>query len=135
MKLIDEELVLNELESFIKEWVEKPYEREELKDVFYKTFNALQSGNLTLEDNVPTYKLINPIKNLEGEISITEISFQTRILPSEQAKLGKGIDIFKEELEFQLRSIGYIISQPTSILDKMSKKDYNTVREVASFFL
>lgn len=135
MKLISEELVLNELESFIQEWVEKPFERKDLKEVFSKTYNALESGNLTLIDNVPTYKLNTPIKDKDGEDAIKEINFQTRIVPSEQAKLAKGIDIFNDELEFQLRSISYIIGQPKAIIDKFSKKDYNTIREVASFFL
>ena len=135
MKLISEELVLNELESFIQEWVEKPFKRKDLKDVFSKTYSALESGNLTLIDNVPTYKLNTPIKDEDGEEAITEVNFQTRIVPSEQAKLGKGIDIFNDELEFQLRSISYIIGQPKAIIDKFNKKDYNTIREVASFFL
>ena len=135
MKLISEELVLNELESFIQEWVEKPFERKDLKEAFSKTYSALESGNLPLIDNVPTYKLNTPIKDKDGEDAIKEINFITRIVPSEQAKLAKGIDIFNDELEFQLRSISYIIGQPKSIIDKLSKKDYNTIREVASFFL
>ena len=134
-KAISEEVALNELEAFIHEWVEKPDPKDKLKELYPLILDSLINGNLVLEKNVPVYKLINPVYNVKGEISISEVTFKTRISPSNQAGLGKGLNIQLDQLQYALNCISYIINEPIAIIDNFSKKDYNTVREISSVFM
>lgn len=134
-KAISEELALDELEKFIGEWVEKPEPKDKLKEFYPSTLEAIVNGNLVLENNVPTYTLVNPVKNVKGEVSISEITFKTRISPSNQASLGKGLNIQLDQLQYALNCISYIVNQPIAIIDNFGKKDYAAIREIASVFM
>lgn len=134
-KVISEEVALNDLELFINEWVEKPEPKENLKESYPMMLEALMNGNLVLENNVPIYTMSAPVKNVKGEVSLSEITFRTRISPSNQAGLGKGLNIQLDQLQYALNCISYIINQPIAMIDNFGKRDYNTVREIASVFM
>lgn len=134
-ELISEEVALNELEVFINEWVEKPEPKDKLKESYPNILEALTLGNLVFENNVPTYTLSTPVTNVKGDVSLSEITFRTRISPSNQAGLGKGLNIQLDQLQYALNCISYIINQPIAIIDNFGKRDYNTVREIASVFM
>lgn len=134
-KVVSEEVALNDLELFVNEWVEKPEPKDKLKESYPMMLEALISGNLVLENNVPVYSLANPVKNVKGEVSVSEITFRTRISPSNQAGLGKGLNIQLDQLQYALNCISYIVNQPIAIIDNFGKRDYNTVREIASVFM
>lgn len=133
--VITEEVALNDLELFVNEWVEKPEPRENLKEFYPMMLEALMTGNLVLENNVPVYNLATPVKNVKGEVSVSEITFRTRISPSNQAGLGKGLNIQLDQLQYALNCISYIVNQPIAIIDNFGRRDYNTVREIASVFM
>ena len=133
---ISDENALVELGEFVNFWSEKPSENEAIKEINQNIFTAICTGNLVINENKePVYTLVNPIKNDKGEVSISEVSFKTRILPNTQASLSKGVDISKEQLRFMLICIAHIIGQPTQMLDKFSKRDYNAIREIATLFI
>lgn len=134
-KVISEDVALNDLEAFVNEWVEKPEPKDKLQEFYPMMLEAIVSGNLVLENNVPTYTLATPVKNVKGEVSVSEITFRTRISPSNQASLGKGLNIQMDQLQYALNCISYIINQPIAIIDNFSKKDYAAVREIASVFM
>lgn len=134
-EVISEEVALNDLEAFVNEWVEKPESKDKLAESYPNIMEALISGNLVFENNIPSYTLATPVKNVKGEISISEITFRTRISPSNQASLGKGLNIQLDQLQYALNCISYIINQPIAIIDNFGKRDYNTVREIASVFM
>lgn len=133
--VISEDVALNDLEAFVNEWVEKPESKDKLQEFYPMMLEAIVSGNLVLENNVPTYTLATPVKNVKGEVSVSEITFRTRISPSNQASLGKGLNIQLDQLQYALNCISYIINQPIAIIDNFSKKDYAAVREIASVFM
>lgn len=134
-KVISEEVALIDLESFVNEWVEKPEPKDKLAELYPMMLEALVNGSLVLENNVPVYNLVDPVKNVKGEVSISEITFRTRISPSNQASLGKGLNIQFDQLQYALNCISFIINQPIAIIDNFGKRDYNTVREIASVFM
>lgn len=134
-KVISEEVALIDLESFVNEWVEKPEPKDKLAELYPMMLEALVNGSLVLENNVPVYNLVDPVKNVKGEVSISEITFRTRISPSNQATLGKGLNIQFDQLQYALNCISFIINQPIAIIDNFGKRDYNTVREIASVFM
>lgn len=133
-KVMSEELALDELEKFIGEWVEKPEPKDKLKESYPLMLESLISGNLVLENNVPLYELIVPVKNVKGEISLSSITFKTRISPVNQANLGKGLNIQLDQLNYILNCVCFIIGQPKEIVDHFRGKDYNTINEIASLF-
>jgi hypothetical protein len=133
-EVISEAVALNDLEAFVNEWVEKPIEKDKLKDFYPNMFEALMSGNLVIEDKVPVYTLVKPVENTKGEISVSTLNFRTRISPMTQANLAKGLDLLTDELNFGLNCICYIIDQPKAIVDHFRQKDYSAVREISSLF-
>lgn len=136
--VMSEELALNELEQFINEWVDKPEPKENLAETYPNIFDALMSGNLVLDENKEaTYKLITPVKNEDGTSVVKEeVKFKTRITPTNQARLGKGIDINTNQMQFMLICIAHIIGcSVVAELDRFSKKDYKTIREICTVFI
>jgi hypothetical protein len=134
-KVISEDVALNDLEAFINEWVEKPEPKDKLAESYPNILESLMDGNLLLENKVPVYTLVSPVKNVKGEVSVSEITFRTRISPSNQASLGKGLNIQLDQLQYALNCISYIINQPIAIIDNFGKRDYAAVREIASVFM
>lgn len=134
-KAISEEVALNELESFINRFVKKPVTREEIKETYPDVLDGIMDGFLSFkEDGAPLLKLKNPIKNVNGEISISEINFRTRIKPTTLADLAKGLNAQKELFTLQLRMVAYIIDQPTVMLDNFSRYDYDVLTQISTVF-
>lgn len=134
-ELISEEVALNELEVFINEWSENPVAKDKLKESYPMMLEALMSGNLVFENNLPLYKMVAPVKNDKGEVSISDITFKTRISPVNQANLGKGLNIQLDQLNYVLNCVCYIIGQPKEIVDHFRAKDYNTISEISTLFM
>jgi len=133
--VISEDVALNDLEAFINEWVEKPEPKDKLAESYPMIFEALMSGNLVLENKIPTYKMVAPIKNDKGEISISDITFKTRISPINQANLAKGLDVRLDEPNYALNCLCYIIGKSKHEVDHFRQKDFSTVREISSLFM
>ena len=92
-------------------------------------------GYLTFDEGqVPHYILKDPIKNDKGDVTIYELSFITRIKPTNLANIAKGLDVRVDPLNLQLRMVAHVISQPVAILDSLSRYDYDVVSSVASVF-
>lgn len=133
--VINEDVALNDLELFVNRFVKKPVPREELKDTYPDVLDAIMDGYLSFkEDGSPLLSLKNPIKNVKGEISISEINFRTRIKPTTLADLAKGLNAQKEIFTLQLRMVAYIIDQPVQMLDNFDRYDYDVLSQVATVF-
>lgn len=136
-KAMSEELALNELEKFINEWVDKPEPKEKLADSYPNILSGLISGNLIFDDkNEPIYTLRNPVLKEDGAVSKSEVKFKTRILPSTQENLSKGIDLSKDQVRFMNICIAHICGCTVKAeIDSFSKKDFNTIREISTVFI
>ncbi|MNL37594.1 hypothetical protein D3C87_1597500 [compost metagenome] len=136
-KVMSEELALNELEKFINEWVDKPEPKEKLAESYPNILDGLISGNLVLnENNEPIYTLRNPVKSEDGTVIKSEVKFKTRILPTTQESLSKGVDLNKDQVRFMNICIAHISGCTVKAeLDLFSKKDFNTIREISTVFI
>jgi len=133
---ISEEIAQNELFEFLNNWLEKPIKFEDVAEAYPNSLEALCSGRLVIDENkIPTYSFIEPIKNDKDEVSTSNVTFKTRISPLNQARLGKGLNVSTDQLHFLLVCVAYIIGKTVQEVDKLEKKDYNTVREIASVFI
>lgn len=136
-KVMSEELAVNELERFINEWVDKPEPKEKLAESYPNILDGLISGNLVLnENNEPIYTLRNPVKSVDGTVIKSEVKFKTRILPTTQESLSKGVDLNKDQVRFMNICIAHISGCTVKAeLDLFSKKDFNTIREISTVFI
>lgn len=132
--LIDKQVALADLGSFVNANVKRPVGVEDLEKTYPDILDAIMDGFLTFNDGAPIYKLKNPIKTDEGNVSVAELSFLTRIHPSTLASLAKGLHPQHEVFALQLKMTAYIIGQPTAFLDKLSKYDYEAVVSISSVF-
>lgn len=133
--VINEEVALQELESFVNKFVKKPVGVEMLKETYPDMLDAIIDGYLSFdEDGLPTLKLKHPIKSESGNIVLSEINFKTRIKPTALASIAKGIDLKNDALTLQLKMVSYIIDQPVAMLDKFNRYDYDVINQVSTVF-
>jgi hypothetical protein len=134
-EVVSKEVALDDLELFINKFVKKPVAKSELEETYPDVLDAIVDGYLSFdESNLPRLKLKYPIKDEEGNIALSELSFRTRIKPTALASLAKGLNPQKEVFELQLRMTSFIIDQPVAMLDKFERYDYDVLNQVASVF-
>lgn len=131
---ISQEIALNELRGFVKEHTGKSLDDAKLLEQYPAVITGLESGNLTLGDS-PAHKLFKAIKNDDNEVSVSDVTFKTRILPSDQRKISKGLDLKADQLLYGHRCIAFLTNLPTvNMLDKFGKTDYALVEQLSTLF-
>lgn len=138
------DVALKELTKFLKKHKAKEFRRNKIKESDISTeyidmLEALEFGNLTFDDKLnPTYTLIEPIlpeeKNADASLGIREITFKTRIKPTQLANIMEGIDVAKDSGTFSLRYMSHITGKSIQIIDKFSKDDYDVLNQICSVF-
>jgi hypothetical protein len=133
---ISKEVALDELESFINKWVKRPVAKSKLEKTYPDVLDAIIDGFLSIDDEgMPSYKLKFPLKNDEGNVTVSEITgFRTRIKPSTLADLAKGLHPTEEVFQLQLNMTAYILNQPVAMIDKFERYDYDALNQIASVF-
>lgn len=136
MKVVSKEVALEDLEKFVNKFVKKPVAFNELEETYPDVLDGIMDGLLSFDDEtmLPKYTLKDPIKSEDGNVSVSEISFRTRIKPTALAEIAKGLNPQKEIFTLQLKMTAYIIEQPVAMLDKFERYDYDVISQVASVF-
>lgn len=135
--VVSKDVALDELELFINKWVKRPVSKNKLEKTYPDVLDAIMDGFLSFEEatGMPKYKLKYPIKNDDGNISMSEINdFKTRIKPSALASLAKGLHPSEEVFQLQLNMTAYILNQPVAMIDKFERYDYDVLNQIASVF-
>lgn len=134
-EVVSKEVALNELEKFINSFVKKPVQKDQLENVYPDILDAIMDGFVLFDESgLPKYKLKFPIKNDEGNVSLSEIIFRTRIKPTQLADIAKGLNLQTDVLTLQLRMTAFIIDQPVAVLDKFERYDLDAINQIASVF-
>jgi hypothetical protein len=132
---VSKEVALEELERFVNKFVKKPVPSNELEDTYPDVLEAITDGFLSFDvESMPKLKLKFPIKDEEGNVAVSDITFRTRIKPTELAEIAKGLHPQKEVFMLQLKMTSHIIDQPVKMLDKFERYDYDVINQVASVF-
>lgn len=135
MSLISKDVALDDLEKFVNHYSKKPVERNTLSESYPDVLEAIMDGNLSFDENqIPSLKLQEALRDEEKNIFLDSINFKTRIKPSDKANIGKGLTIQTDILTYQLRMTAHIIGQPVAVLDRLSPYDYDVVSQVAAVF-
>lgn len=135
-KVISKDVALVELEKVVNWFVKKPVPVEELEETYPDVLEAIMDGLLVFDaDNVPTYKLKNPIKGESGGVVLESLTFKTRIKPTDQRKIAYGIDFKKDPIGFQHKAIAHLTSQSELMIDNYSRYDLDVVQQVSTLFM
>ena len=134
--VVEREIAVKEIQKFVEKFDDKKKKEDEIENDYPHVIEAVCQGLLVFSgDSIPKFKLKYPIKNEEGEIAVTDVDFRTRIKPGDLANIMKGLDIAKNQIEYTLRCLSYIIKQPKAMLDKFEKFDYKVIEQVSTVFL
>lgn len=139
MEVISKELALEEIKRFLAKFERKEFDNiseQEIEEEYYYILEALMSGNLSFDNELnPTYNLIKPIKDEDGNILYSELKIKTRIKPSVQGNMLDSAGPKKQgTLSNALTSHILGFSSPL-ILDKLSVKDFNFLYIFSSLFI
>lgn len=133
--VISRDVGIVDVENFVNTFAKKAIKTSDVEEKYLDILEAVEDGLLTFNESyVPKLTLKTPIKNTDGEVSLSEINFKTRIKPTDLANIGKGLNLATDTLNMQLRMVANICGQPIAFLDLLSKYDYDVVSSVASVF-
>jgi hypothetical protein len=132
---VAESIAVVEVKQFVEFHLEKTIDIDKVIEDYPEIILAVQLGLMVFnDDQVPTYTLKTPIKTVTNEIAVQKVTFQTRIIASKQAELGKGIDMKKDMLTYINKMRAYYIGQPVAMLDKLGKFDFKVIDQTVSVF-
>lgn len=126
-----EEMAVEEFYGFISKWKKRPGTQEEVATGYIDCVDALMDGRLVINENKePVYTLSKPV----GDKS--EITFKTRIKPSDAANIADGFDVQKQRAKYGLRMICHVAGIATvNELDMLEKDDYDVVSQLSTVFM
>ena len=117
--VISKEIALTEIETLINRFVKKPVRFDEIEETYPDILDAIMDGYLSFnkETGIPVLKLKYPVKNVQGDNTLSEITFKTRIKPTTLRNLAKGIDLKKDPMGLQLKMVAHITEQLETMID------------------
>lgn len=135
-EVVSKEIAVQEILDFVKSHGHKKVSLDFIEEKYPEMLEKLMSGDLKGLEDKPVYKLEEPIKNDEGEVILSEITFvRTRIKPTQLASLSKGTDISKDPMGFALKCFAFLTGEPIAYFDLMSKNDFNLIQEIGPVFM
>lgn len=135
MYKVSEEVAVKEVLEFVVKYNRKANDVDKVLDLYPDVVEAVKLGNLSLSTENPVLKLQDPIKNSDGDIAVEEVSFKTRMKPSDHRRVSKGIDVSKDQLLFGHRCVAFIIDQEVAMLDKIEREDYKVIDQLSTLFI
>lgn len=132
-QVIGEEIAIKEINDYLLNFIDG---NVDVKEQYPKTLDAVMSGRLVFNDLVPVYTLIEPLNPQSVDFKKTELTFKTRVKPTDTATLAKGIDLKTDSVKYSLVLIAHIIGVASiNELDNLCKKDFALVQELTPVFM
>lgn len=132
---INTESAIESLLDLVSYHVMNPGSKEQIVEDYPLTLRAIEQGHFAVIDGVPTFKLYEPIMTDSGALDHDHITFVTRIKPTEQERLSRGLNVQKQQVLLAMKMLAFMIGKSKSYLDKYSKNDYKTIQEIAQVFM
>ena len=141
-KAISKEVAISELTKFLQKYKRKEFRKGELtedkiEDNFPDVIEAIQDGLVVFDDkHHPTLTLRFPIEteNKDKDLGIYEVSFRSRIKPSDKANIMDGLNLQTQQGKYVLKFMSYITGMSGNELDKLDPEDYDTINQISSVF-
>ena len=138
---VDSEVAKKEVLAFVKKYRAKEFRRgtltaEKVNEEYIDTIEAVEDGQLVFENNKPKYTLEEPLwPNAEDKaLTITSVSFRSRIKEGEKTEVMNGLDIEKERGTYVLKLISWITQLSVKDVKELGKVDYNVLNQICSVF-
>lgn len=141
MSQIPFEIAKKELKDFLSIHLKKEFRKgkltdEKIEDDYPDVLDAIQDGLLFFDEkNKPTYSLRYPLKNEDGEVSVSVIEFRSRIKGADRIVLMNGIDPKKQLGDYMIKVISYMTQlDSNSLVKKLEKEDFEVLNQICSVF-
>lgn len=126
----------DQAEKEVNEWLDlkkvSAKKREASKDAIDTLIEAVEEGNLTLNDDKTfTQKLKFPT---DGELSIKDLSYKSRLKVSTLHAALKGSKASDAD-ERILAYVAALTTKPKAVITALDTEDYNICQSIAIFFL
>lgn len=140
-EVISREVAIKELTEFLKQHLKKEFRNgktissEKIEEDYPDVLYAMEDGNLVFVNGKPEYTLLYPLKNEQGEDSITKVSFRSRIKGADKTILINGIDPKKQLGDYMIKVISYITQiDSNELVKKLEKEDFEVLNQICSVF-
>lgn len=126
---VSEDVAIKELIDLVEIYQFIQIDEKKVKEDYPQALMAIKKGFLRIEDETAVYKLYDPKKGIEDEIS-----FKTRITPLEQSNVTKGINVKEEQMSLALKMLSFLSGLTQGELNSLSKFDYKVIEQVSGIF-
>lgn len=139
-KKVAREVAMEELTKFLKIHLPKEFKRgtmneEKIEEEYLDVLEAIEDGNLIFDEfKKPVYNLVSPLKNSEDVISVSEVTFRSRIKGADKTVLMNGIDPKKQLGDYMIKVISYMTQLPANLVKKLEKEDFEVLNQICSVF-
>jgi hypothetical protein len=139
--VVSKDVAMEELTTFLKKQLPKEFRRgkmtsEKIEEDYIDVLEAIEDGLLVFDSNgKPVYELRSPLKNSEGEISIKQVTFRSRIKGADKTILMNGIDPKKQLGDYMIKVISYMTQiDSNELVKKLEKEDFDVLNQICSVF-
>lgn len=131
------DIALQEIKAFAEYHKDEELTDEKVKEDYPDLIKAKQLGVLdTTDAKRPVLQLREPIKTESGAIDTSTINFRTRLKPSDQERLAKGIDFAKDGVKYTNICRAYFAQLASPLLlDSLSKFDLKVIDQASALFM
>lgn len=139
-KAISEEVAIQELTEFLKKYKKREFRkglmtRDKILDEYPNVIDALMDGLLIFNDKQePKLTLREPIEAKDKDLGVYEVTFRTRIRPSDQARIMDGLNLQTQQAKYVIKFLSYVADLSQGEIDLLDKEDYDTINQIASVF-
>lgn len=138
---LSEELAIKELSKYLEKFKKREFRKgqmtnDRILDEYPNVIDALMDGLLLFADEGPKLTLREPIESesKNKELGVYDVSFKTRVKPSDQARIMDGLNIQTQQARYVLKFLYYVTGLSQGVIDKLGKEDYDTINQLSSVF-
>lgn len=134
--VIDHDVAISEIQKFVDKWTHEFVEDYQIEDDYPQLLKAIKKGLVKFDDDIiPSYTLAFPLLTDEGNIGLGKVDeFKTRITPNELARITKGLNVAKQQVEYIIRCLCHITSLNRGYINKIDKFDYKVIEQLSTVF-
>jgi hypothetical protein len=141
-KVLDTEVVVEEIFQFIKKHKEKEIRRnkitiESIKEDYEDMIEAVEDGFLVFDENKnPVYNLRHKIgEGLDdGSLATTQVKFRSRIKEADKNLLMDGLDMKRQIGTYTIKYISFITQLSMTEVKMLEKDDFEVLNQICSVF-
>jgi len=139
--VVSTDVAIQEMKKFLYEHTFEDKAGKDIEEDYPQLIMAIERGLLVFDQDQemkPTFSLLNPVGDSDGNPVLENIAFKTRMKASDSARLMKGLEVAKNQGEYANRCYSYFAGldrKSKAYLDKLCKFDQKVVEQISAVFL